>query len=437
MHLTALSAFLPQIELTPNDITPKDHLYIWGRNPEMSVAEFVARSRVEGVIPHFQDLTVKGAIVKAKSPISITSCGAILKQAEIIGRVSVDIGSDELFSIIYDFLNSEYMEDKCSWAISNYNHESYQSKDDFLFFSDRLQGVVKKCLKKMKVRKTQILHEYNQDAISPRKLQRKEVLDSGFELIAWFQPTHVVIGFTRQSIDIDGFAIRDAKRPHKRPLLLLGLALARTMVNLISVQENHHLLPIYDPFCGMGSIPAEAYMIGVSAYGSDIDPECIIQTKENLLWLSSRRQYRQSSGKFPQNHIFEMDITNPNLEIVDEFLKSFSGSIVAETNLLTPLKTYPSQSQTFLMLDEFERNYHDYLRGITQILHTGGVGVMVFPQIHTDINTREKLNVEQMLKIYGCKILAVMVNNISFPAMFVHNWKNPIIERLIVVFQKK
>ena len=122
---------------------------------------------------------------------------------------------------------------------------------------------------------------------------------------------------------------------------------------------------------------------------------------------------------------------------MDEFFKSFSGSIVAETNLLTPLKAYPSQSQTFLMLDEFERNYHDYLRGITQILHTGGVGVMVFPQIHTDINTREKLNVEQMLKNYGCKILAVMVNNISFPAMFVHNWKNPIIERLIVVFQKK
>ncbi|MHA1672262.1 MAG: TRM11 family SAM-dependent methyltransferase [Promethearchaeota archaeon] len=437
MNPTALSAFLPQIELTPDDISSNDHLYIWGRNPEMSVAEFVARSRVEGVNPHFQDLNVKGAVIKSKSPVSISNCGSILKRAEIIDRVSLDIDADELFSIIYDFLNSEYMEDKCSWGISNYNHESYRSMDDFLFFSDRLQGAVKKSLKKMKVRKTQILHEYNQDAISPRKLQRKEVLDSGFELIAWFQPTHVVIGFTRQSIDIDGFAIRDAKRPHKRPLLLLGLALARTMVNLISVQENRHLLPIYDPFCGMGSIPAEAYMIGVSAYGSDIDPECVTQSQENLRWLSSRRQYRQSSGKFPQNQIFEMDITKPNFEIVDEFLKSFSGSIVAETNLLTPLKTYPSQSQANLMLDEFERNYHNYLQGITQILHSGGVGVMIFPQIHTDINTREKLNVEQMLKNYRCKILAVMVNNLSYPAIFVHNWKNPIIERLIVVFQKK
>ncbi|MHA1519722.1 MAG: TRM11 family SAM-dependent methyltransferase [Promethearchaeota archaeon] len=442
MHPTALSEFLTRVELTLDDITIKDHLYIWGRNPELSVAEFMARSRVDGVIPHFQDLNVKGAIVKSKSPISIGKCGAILKQAEIIDRVSLDIEPDKLFSIIFDFLNSEYMEDKAYWGISKYGsgYDIGQLEDESFDFSERLLDAAKKSLKKMKVRKTQILHEYNKEALSPRKLQRRKVLESGFEIITWFQltdPAQVVIGFTRQIIDIDGFAKRDADRPHKRPLLLLGLALARTMVNLVSVQENRHILPVYDPFCGMGSIPAEAYMIGVPAYGSDIDPECVTQTQENLTWLSSRRQYRQSSGKFPRNHIFEMDITQPNLEIVDEFIKSFSGSIVAETNLLTPLKTYPSQSQAFLMLDEFERNYHNYLRGITQILPTGGVGVMVFPQIHTDINTREKLNVELMLKNYRCKILAVTINNASFPAMFVHNWKNPIIERLIVVFQKK
>ena len=50
-----------------------------------------------------------------------------------------------------------------------------------------------------------------------------------------------------------GWLIRDEYRPHTRPLLLLGLALARSMVNLINIEKNNRAIEIYYPFCGMGS----------------------------------------------------------------------------------------------------------------------------------------------------------------------------------------
>src|ERR1039457_1169348 len=37
--------------------------------------------------------------------------------------------------------------------------------------------------------------------------------------------------------------------------------------------------PIYDPFCGGGSIPLEAQRLGLSAYGSDLNPVSVLITK--------------------------------------------------------------------------------------------------------------------------------------------------------------
>ena len=33
-----------------------------------------------------------------------------------------------------------------------------------------------------------------------------------------------------------------------------------------------HAPPVYDPFCGGGSIPLEAQRLGLRAYGSDLNP---------------------------------------------------------------------------------------------------------------------------------------------------------------------
>ncbi|MHC5673083.1 DUF1156 domain-containing protein [Nostoc sp.] len=42
---------------------------------------------------------------------------------------------------------------------------------------------------------------------------------------------------------------------------------------------NKHAPPIYDPFCGGGSIPLEAQRLGLEAHGSDINPVAVLITK--------------------------------------------------------------------------------------------------------------------------------------------------------------
>ena len=70
-------------------------------------------------------------------------------------------------------------------------------------------------------------------------------------------------------IDGDQFAPRE---PHKRPFwrsMALPQRKARCLVNLSGVMPGGLLL---DPFCGTGSIPVEAALMGIRCVASDVDP---------------------------------------------------------------------------------------------------------------------------------------------------------------------
>ncbi|MCF2139116.1 MAG: hypothetical protein K9W44_03580 [Candidatus Lokiarchaeota archaeon] len=451
MQIPSLSELLPQIDLTYRLESLHNQLFILGRNPELSLAEICALYHSISISPKFIDVSTDGAIVNAPNHIDIQKSGAILKQCEIIGQIGYQISEESIKKILLEHFEAEYIEDKSFWAISVYNrNRSSMSSEEFTHFSELIHTTVKSCLKKLKIRKTQRIHEYQKDFLSPRKLKRKEVIERGFELILWFQPNQIIIAQTRKVINIDDFAHRDSDRPFTRPLLLLGLALARSMINLISIQENNHKKSVYDPFCGMGTIPAEAYLLGIEAYGSDIDSECVVQARQNLKWLSRQKKYRKQRKPYHLDNIFQMDITKPELNkfpwITAESKEKdkivgkkpqYNGAIVAETNLLTPRKSYPSRSEALQMLHEFEHNYTQYFQGLMSILPVNGIGVLVFPQIHMNDDKILQFPVKRFLSEFNCKILSFQINNIEIPAIFVHNWKKPIIERLIVVFQKK
>lgn len=69
-------------------------------------------------------------------------------------------------------------------------------------------------------------------------------------------------------LDRAGF---EARRPHRRPFwrsIAMPPRKARCMVNLSGVHPGGTLL---DPFCGTGTVPIEAALVGVRTYASDID----------------------------------------------------------------------------------------------------------------------------------------------------------------------
>jgi len=80
---------------------------------------------------------------------------------------------------------------------------------------------------------------------------------------------------------IDGTQFEQRKvqyRPFFSPISLHP-KLARTLVNLSSIQENETLL---DPFCGTGGLLIEAGLIGARVIGSDIENKMIDGCKRNL-----------------------------------------------------------------------------------------------------------------------------------------------------------
>ena len=429
MQLPKIREVIQRITLDPKSVSSSEKLYIFGRNPELSLGELLARYAICGEIPKIHDLTPYGAIVQSPSHISIAHCGAVLKRCSIIGSVPLTFQEELVTTLLKAGLETQYLEEKCSWGISIYNCPSPALGTRL---HTQLHQIMKYALKANRIRKAFLIRDPDSLVLNPRKLNRKGVIESGIELVVWYRPQEMVLCITDEVIDIDAFAKRDTARPHQRPLLQLGLALGRAMINLVSVEQNRHTLPIYDPFCGMGSIVSEAYLLGLTAFGSDIDPLCVTQSQENLHWISRQKVHRKKLGGFPLENIFLMDVTTPD----PEFVKNFSGSIVAETNLLTPLKTYPSPSEAHKLLQTFELNYRGYLQGIAQILPSQGIGVLIFPQLHTSTHERVSLNVERLLSMNGLQICQVRANSVKFPAMFVHAWKEPIIERQIVVFKK-
>ena len=433
MKLPKISEIIQDISFPKNKITNSDKLYIFGRNPELSLAEIIARYNVNQSSTKIKELTASGIIIESEKHISIKNCGAVLKKCKIISVFLKNTPISEIKPVLETHINGEYIIDKSNWGISSYNDNAGNSHNATLN-PETLHLLAKKGFKSIGVKKAYFIPPMEGNILTPQKLLRKKIIDEGIEFVLWYRKNDIILCQTEEIINIDSFAKRDKERPHKRLLLLLGLALARTMVNLVSIEKNNHDIPIYDPFCGMGSIVQEAYILGMQAMGSDIDESCVIRSKENLNWISQTqsKKFREKNGIFPSDKIFEMDLTAPDFT----FLKEFNGSIVAEPNLLTPLKSYPLIFEAKKMISQFEQNYNRYLKEINQILPSGGICVLIFPQIHTAENIRLSLEIEHLLKKYNFKICEIKANNAIFPAFFIHAWKNPIIERQIVVFKK-
>ncbi|MDH5806353.1 MAG: THUMP domain-containing protein [Candidatus Methanomethylicaceae archaeon] len=72
------------------------------------------------------------------------------------------------------------------------------------------------------------------------------------------------------------------RRPRKRPFFhpgVLDVKLSRAFVNLCRIKKGEIFL---DPFCGTGGFLIEAAMMGMKAYGLDLDEKMILGARKNL-----------------------------------------------------------------------------------------------------------------------------------------------------------
>jgi len=113
-------------------------------------------------------------------------------------------------------------------------------------------------------------------------LAHQHVLE--FNLIA--KDNQIIIAKTVWIYDALDWVSRDRSKPYrdiKRGML--PPKVARIMVNLATRGQSG--LTIADPFCGTGTILAEAMLVGCNVIGSDTNLDAIKGSKSNLSWVLS------------------------------------------------------------------------------------------------------------------------------------------------------
>lgn len=88
-----------------------------------------------------------------------------------------------------------------------------------------------------------------------------------------------LVGIEAAEVDRPAY---QARHPDQRPFfspVSTHPRLARAQVNLARAEPGHR---VWDPFCGTGGLILEAALAGYEAIGSDLAPEMIAGTRENL-----------------------------------------------------------------------------------------------------------------------------------------------------------
>lgn len=111
---------------------------------------------------------------------------------------------------------------------------------------------------------------------------------------------------TAQVQDIRAYEIRDTGRPVRHGKVgMLPPKLAQMMINI--AVGDLAAPAIFDPFCGMGTILQEGWLMGLQMAGSDVSSEMVHATRQNLEHLE--RHFRLHND--PKPDVFQHDATRP------------------------------------------------------------------------------------------------------------------------------
>ncbi len=170
---------------------------------------------------------------------------------------------------------------------------------------------------------------------------------------------------------------------------MLPPKLARVLLNLAEIDFDKKIL---DPFCGSGTILAEAAVMGFkNLYGADRSTKAIESSRENLEWIMN--QYGLKN--------INLRLYNEKVENLSKKFKtrSFDG-IITEPYLGPPL--HGNESQAFLRTEvqNLQKLYIRAFQNFSRVLKPGAAVVFLIPKFFVN-NSRIKPRVSSEIKKTG------------------------------------
>ena len=242
------------------------HIALLGRQPELGLVELESLLGGDGVEPFGSQ-----AAILASKP-NLDTLGGVQK----MGRIIYQGPTSDLMTALDINLLPVY-DKKTPIAVSYYG---LRATTRFVLSS----GLELKNRLRHEGRSIRLITPTKGTDVTVAQLKHNRVLEDGFELMVVINKQEMIIAATDQIQDIDWYSRRDYDRPARSAKVgMLPPKLAQILVNTTSG------LLVIDPFCGTGVIPQEALLSGRKAIGSDMSPEMIAASTQNLAWLEEQR----------------------------------------------------------------------------------------------------------------------------------------------------
>jgi len=328
-------------------------LFFLGRTPELSIAEL--SSFTSSIIPLNPDIVQIDSPFMADGSVlsdveSINLLGGVVKIATVVERTN----TLDPMRLIAHFDRSK---NKVAFTISGYGVDA----------------------KTISVLDQEIKSLYSSSHIASRFLLPHDgsivssvaiVKEHVEEVVIVKNVSGYIIGKTTAIQPFEQWNERDYHRPNASPKAgMLPPKIARMVVN-IGLGTESVRKTLLDPFCGMGTICAEAALRGVNAIGSDIDSKSVEKAKKNISWVLSR--YKLVSSV----RIFEGDATH-----IDEYIDKNSIDTIVTEPYLAPANV--DFREIHNIIKGLEKLYIGCFRSWANVLKDNGVVVIAFPSFTT------------------------------------------------------
>jgi tRNA (guanine10-N2)-dimethyltransferase len=242
-------------------------------------------------------------------------------------------------------------------------------------FLRKLSNELKDELKRNEISSRFIRPLSGETELNAAQVLKNEIVEKGFELCIIKSENAEIYGCTMGVQDIEGFAMRDYDRPHTDVKMgTLPPKLARMMINLAGLKEGI----IWDPFCGSGTIPMEAAVLGFDILGSDIDENALEYTEKNIEWASDKGLI----GLIKYD-IFHLDVKEPDNRTLAKLRKTPISAVVCEPFMGPPQRSTLFSGKAELFLKRVEELYKGLFDVLHEVTHEGFVVVMIIPSYKT------------------------------------------------------
>lgn len=337
-------------------------LLILGRQPTLGLAELESLYGSTAVVPVGDQVA---ALTVSASDVDFNRLGGSVKLCKVLTRLNTTHWGDIERYLVKNTPEHAALlpEGKIQIGISVYGFQES---------SQRIQATglsLKKAIKKLG--RSVRLTPNQEPALSSAQVQHNHLTGpTGWELVLVRDNDHTFLAQTTVVQDIASYTIRDRERPKRDSRVgMLPPKLAQIIINLATGNsEIAEQITILDPFCGTGVILQEAELMGLGAYGSDLEPRMIDYSAHNLAWLNRRNTpiapaiLEIGDATTHQWNFSELPVPNSELRIACE---TYLGKPFTSTPSSAILATTVTDCN--LIIKKFLRNIHTQIKPGTRL----------------------------------------------------------------------